>query len=37
MARQKRFQAVVSFKLHEEQIFVARILVNGREKPISGG
>ncbi len=37
MARLKRFQAVVSFKLHEERIFVARILVNGREKLISGG
>ena len=37
MARLKRFQAVVSFKLHEERIFVARILVNGREKPIGGG
>jgi hypothetical protein len=37
LARLKRFQAVVSFKLHEERIFVARILVNGRENPISGG
>ena len=35
MARLKRFQAVVSFKLHLEIIFVVRVLVNGREKPIS--
>ena len=35
MARLKRFQAVVSLKLHLEIIFVVRDLVNGREKPIS--
>ena len=30
-ARLKRFQAVVSFKLHRSTIFVTRDLVNGRD------
>ena len=37
MARLKRFQGVVSFRLHQDRIFVARILVNGRERPHDGG
>jgi plasmid stabilization system protein ParE len=37
-SRLSRFRAVVYFRLHENEIFVVRILVNGRSQvPNSGG